>query len=84
MVSTFQTTVAVQGIQPTLVDRSSEEEQPRNSLSGNPFAALIEDDGEASNLRSEGPEFIMDEDVPRSLTDTETVGGQSDVEGSVE
>ena len=31
----------------------------------------------------EGPEYVMDEDVPGS-TDTETVGGQSDVEGPVE
>ena len=51
------------------------------------FAALIDDesrvdDGEGSE-RHEGPEFVMDEDVPGS-TDTETVGGQSDVEGPVE
>ena len=56
--------MAVQGIHPTLVDRSSDEEQPRTSLSGNRFAALIDDesrvdDGEGSE-RHEGPEFVMD------------------------
>ena len=86
--STFQSTIAVQGIHPTLVDRSSDEEQPRTSLSGDRFAALIDDescvdDGEGSE-RNEGPEFVMDENVPGSSTDTETVGEQSEVEGPVE
>ena len=87
----FLSTVAVQGINPTLVDRSSEEEQSSHSLWGNRFAALIDEaeesrgeEGEGSHSRSEGPEFVMAEDVPVSQTDTETVGGQSGVEGPVE
>ena len=50
--STFQSTIAVQGIHPTLVDRSSEEEQPRTILSGNRFAALIDDESRAEESSS--------------------------------
>ena len=42
--SVFQSTVAVQGINPTLVDRSSQEEQSSHSLLGNRFAALIDEE----------------------------------------
>ena len=83
--STLQSTVAVQGINPTLVDRSSHEEQSSHSLLGNRFAALMD---EAEERRAEdgegGPEFLLADDVPVSQTDAETVGGQSDVEGPVE
>ena len=62
--SIFHSTVAVQGINPTLVDRSSQEEQSSHSLLGNRFAALID---EAEERRAEdgegGPEFILAEDV---------------------
>ena len=38
--STFQSTVAVQGINPTLVDRSSQQEQSSHSLLGNRFCCI--------------------------------------------
>ena len=63
-------TVAVQGIHPTLVDRSSDEEQPRTSSSGNRCVALIDDESREDDDLHEGPEFVMDEDVPGSSTDT--------------
>ena len=82
--STLQSTVAVQGINPTWVDRSSHEEQSSHSLPGNRFAALMDEAEERSAENGEGgPEFLL-ADVPVSQTETETVGGQSDVEGPVE
>ena len=65
-----KSTVAVQGIHPTLVDKSSDEEQPRTSSSGNRCVALIDDESREDDDLHEGPEFVMDEDVPGSSTDT--------------
>ena len=83
--SALQSTVAVQGINPTWVDRSSHEEQSSHSLPGNRSAALTD---EAEERRAEdgegGPEFLLADDIPVSQTETETVGGHSDVEGPVE
>ena len=79
--STLQSTVAVQGNNPTWVDRSSHEEQSSQSL----FAALMDEAEERRAKDGEGgPEFLLADDIPVSQTETETVGGQSDVEGPVE
>ena len=76
--STLQSTVAVQ-------DLSSHEEQSSHSLLGNRFAALMDEAEERPAEDGEGgPEFLLVDDVPVSQTETETVGGQLDVEGPVE
>ena len=75
--SALQSSFAVQGINPTLVDRSSHKEQSSHSLLGNRFAALI---NEAEERRAEygkgRPEIILADEVPVFQTDTGTLCGQ--------